>query len=285
MKKNVRNWAFLLCLVLFFSIFDTGVAYFGEEIWPYDSNDYEATRAAHPEAVWDRVFFGNSDVIAAYRENLSTAGYVNFGMDYGVVTDLWEILRQGHIQIGSELVVGLDVFALYDNFDTNPNYIWHRGPLEPYVYFHRDKLHRIAKNIKKIREGKTVRGFGKALYFGSMTDEELAQKIEKFETNYYCLPVEDFRKNIATLDKIADWCDDNGVRLRILWMPFNPDVQRPELMLELMAIVNEWCAERGVIVADFSGAFEREYFYDVNHLNDEIGAAKFTEVIDQWLLG
>lgn len=285
MKKNMRNWVFLLCLVLFFAAFDAGIAYFGEEVWPYDANDYEATRAAHPEEVWDRVFFGNSAVISAYRENLSEAAYVNLGLDYGVVTDLWELLDEGYLKIGSELVVGLNLFTLYDDFATNPAYIWHRGQLEPYVYFHRDKLLRIAADTQKLLEGKKVSGFGKALYYGQMTDEELAEKVATYEENYFCLPIADFQENIEALDKIADWCDDHGVRMRILWMPFNPDVERPELMLDLMQTVNEWCALRSITVGDYTDQMERSCFHDVGHLNDEIGAVRFTEVIDSWLLG
>lgn len=284
MKKNLRNWVFLLCLVLFLTIFDTGIAWFGEEVWPYDYNDYENTRVNHPEDVWERVFFGNSAVISAYRENLSQAGYVNLGLDYGVVTDLWEMLRQGHIMVGSDLVIGLNLFTLYDNFLTNPAYIWHRGPLEPYVYFHRDKLMRIARDSRKLLEGKKVSGFGKALYYGSLSDEEIAQKVANYEENYFCLPAEDFQENIDALEKIAGWCDDHDVRLRILWMPFHPDVERPALMLELMNTVNGWCEERGITVEDYTDKMDKSCFHDVGHLNDEIGAVTFTEVIDPWLL-
>jgi hypothetical protein len=285
MKKNMHNLVFLLCLVLFFGAFDAGIAYFGEEIWPYDSNDYEATRVAHPEEVWDRVFFGNSAVISAYREHLSESAYVNLGMDYAVVTDLWELLDEGYLKVGSELVVGLNLFALYDDLPTNPSYIWHRGQLEPYVYFHRDKLLRIAKDIPKLLMGKTISYRGKELDYGMMTDAELAEKVAEYEENYFCLPVSEYQENIEALDKIADWCEDHGVRMRVLWMPFNPDVERPELLLDLMQIVNEWCAQRGIPVGDYSYQFERSCFLDVGHLNDEVGAARFTEVIDPWLLG
>ncbi len=285
MKKNLKHWVFLLCLVLFFTAMDTGIAYFGEEIWPYDYNDYENTRVNHPEEVWDRVFFGNSAVISAYREHLSAAGYVNLGLDYGVVTDLWEMLDEGYVEVGSELVIGLNLFTLYDDFLTNPAYIWHRGPLEPYVYFHRDKLMRIGSDTKKLMEGKKVSGFGKILYYGSMTDEEIAGKVETYNENYFHLPIEDFQENIAALDKIAGWCEQHGVRLRILWMPFHPDVERPQLMLELMETVNGWCAEQGIEVGDYTDSMDKSCFHDVGHLNDEIGAVQFTEVIDPWLLG
>ena len=182
-------------------------------------------------------------------------------------------------------MVGLNLFTLYDDFATNPAYIWHRGQLEPYVYFHRDKLLRIAADTQKLLEGKKVSGFGKALYYGQMTDEEIAEKVATYEENYFCLPIADFQENIEALDKIADWCDDHGVRMRILWMPFNPDVERPELMLDLMQTVNEWCALRSITVGDYTDQMERSCFHDVGHLNDEIGAVRFTEVIDSWLLG
>lgn len=285
MKKNLHNWVFLLCLILFLTIFDTGIAYFGEEVWPYDANDYEATKCAHSEAIWDRVFFGNSAVISSYREHLSEAGYVNLGLDYGVVTDLWEMIDEGYINIGSELVIGLNLFTLYDDFATNPTYIWHRGALEPYVYFHRDKLMRIGRDTKKLLDGKKVSGFGKALYYGALTGEEIAQKVETYQENYFNLPIDDFQENIAALDKIADWCDENSVRLRILWMPFHPDVERPRLMLELMEAVNGWCSARGIEMGDYTDKMDKSCFHDVGHLNDEIGAVEFTEVIDTWLLG
>ena len=54
-------------------------------------NDFEITRRDHPEKVWDRVIFGSSELVSAYREDLTTADYVNLGMDYGTVRDLVEI--------------------------------------------------------------------------------------------------------------------------------------------------------------------------------------------------
>lgn len=284
MKKNLRHWVFLLCLVLFFTMFDAGIAYYGEEVWPFSANDYEATRYAHREEVWDRVFFGNSSVISAYRENLSKAGYVNLGLDYGVVTDLWEMLNEGYIDIGSDLVIGLNLFTLYDDFATNPAYIWHRGALEPYVYFHRDKLLRICREFDRLKAPDNGTNFAKILYYGAMTDEEITGKVATYEENYFNLPQSDFQENIEALDKIADWCEENGVRLRILWMPFHPDVERPQRMLELQDAVNGWCVARNITVEDYTDKMDKSCFHDVGHLNDEIGAVKFTEVIDPWLL-
>lgn len=285
MNKTRNNWIFLLCLVLFFTMFDAAIAYVGEELWPYSANDYEATRVAHPEKTWDRVFFGNSAVISAYREEQSAAGYVNLGLDFGVVTDLWEMLDEGYVDIGSELVIGLNLFTLYDDFATNPAYIWHRGPLEPYVYFHRDKLLRMGRQTWKLLHNESFYHGGKALYYGELSSEELAKKVQTYQETYFHLPISDFQENIAALDKIADWCDERGVRMRILWMPFHPEVERPQLMLDLMESVNGWCRARGVTVADYSDRMDKSCFHDVGHLNDEVGTDKFTEVIDPWLLG
>ena len=103
-------------------------------------NDFEITRRDHPEEVWDRVIFGSSELVSAYREDLTTADYVNLGMDYGTVRDLVEMLEGGHIKVGSELVLALGWGAMYDDMDTNPTYEWHRKWYEPYFYFQRDRL-------------------------------------------------------------------------------------------------------------------------------------------------
>ena len=63
-------------------------------------NDFEITQHDHPEKVWDKVFFGNSVVISAYMEEESKSGYINCGLDYGVVTDLWEMIDAVYVNIG-----------------------------------------------------------------------------------------------------------------------------------------------------------------------------------------
>lgn len=292
MKKKLRTGpklksaVFLLCLVLFFLLFDYLLSIWGENCCPWTENDFDVTRAHHPEETWDKVFFGNSSVISAYREDASTQGYVNLGMDYAVVTDLWQLLKQGHIDVGSELVIGLNLFTLYDDFDTNPSYIWHRGALEPYAYFHRDKLLQMAKDTVKSLLGMEVPEYPmgeKPLYFGTLSDAELSEKMLGYNERYFSLPMEDFDGNIAALDHIADWCEEHGVRLRILWMPFNPSVERPQLMLDLMDTVNAWCGERGIPIGDFTDKMDETCFHDVGHLNYEYGAYVFTQEVDEWL--
>jgi len=284
MKKNLSSWSFLAALLVFLILFDCGLAFFGEQVWPYAYNDYEVTRRDHPEAVWERVFFGNSAVISAYREEQSEADYVNLGMDYAVVTDLWDLLRKGHLKVGSELVIGLNLFTLYDDFDTNPAYLWHRGTLEPYAYFHRDKLMQIARDVQKLCRGGSVYKGGKYLYYGSLPQAELQEKLDKYEQSYFCLPIADFQENLRALDSLAAWCAVNGVRLRLLWMPFHPGVKRPALLQELRQTVNAWCRDRQIILNDMTDALSEACFHDVGHLNDETGANEFTEVVDPWLL-
>ena len=109
--RGSKGLRFVALFMAFFLLLDCVAALVGTRyiaagyVW---MDDFEITRRDHPEKVWDRVFFGNSAVISAYREDVSQSGYVNLGLDYGVVTDLWDMLRRGHIDIGSELVVGLN---------------------------------------------------------------------------------------------------------------------------------------------------------------------------------
>ncbi len=286
MKMKVKAIAFLTAFAVFFGVADYALSLWGENCNPRAGNDYEVTRQAHPEAVWDKVFFGNSAVIAGYREDVSASGYVNLGMDYAVVTDLWQLLKQGHIDVGSELVVGLNLFTLYDDFDTNPAYIWHRGALEPYAYFHRDKLLRMVKDEAKSLLGMEVAAYApgeKILYYGNLSDAELADKMALYNEKYFRLPMEDFAENIRALEQVADWCAEHSVRLRVLWMPFNPTVAQPELMTALQGAVNDLCAERDIPVADMTAALDETCFHDVGHLNYEHGAYVFTQEVDPWL--
>ena len=139
MKKIVT----IIAIVLAIAVGDLALTYnnFIVNSDYFVKNDFEITQYKHPEKVWDKVFFGNSVVISAYMEDESSKGYVNLGLDYGVVTDLWEMIEKKHINIGSELVIGLNYLTLYDEFETNPTYIWHKKLYEPYAYFERDRFY------------------------------------------------------------------------------------------------------------------------------------------------
>ena len=106
MKKIVT----IIAIVLAIAVGDLALTYnnFIVNSDYFVKNDFEITQYKHPEKVWDKVFFGNSVVISAYMEDKSSKGYVNLGLDYGVVTDLWEMIEKKHINIGSELVIGLN---------------------------------------------------------------------------------------------------------------------------------------------------------------------------------
>ena len=249
-------------------------------------NDFELTCRDHPEKTWNRVFFGNSVVISAYREEVSESGYVNLGLDYGVVRDLWQMIQKRQIHIGSELVIGLSDLTLYDKFETHPTYPWHRDFYEPYAYFQRDKLRLFlesgAKELLLGRMPEDHSGRQKAHYSGSMSSEELAEKIAT--SRYVNLPIEDFQENMKCLEKVADYCEKNGIRLRCVWMPVNPEV---EISPETRAVYDQAkaiCAAKGVEFLDLERALDVDCFYDIGHLNYEYGAYRFMEVIDPWLL-
>lgn len=252
----------------------------------YFLNDFEVTRRDHPEEVWDKVFFGNSVVISAYREDVSGSGYINLGLDYGVVEDLWEMVDKGTITLGSELVVGLSDLTLYDHFETNPTYPWHREFYEPYCYFQRDRLRAfLEETIVGVMDGPApaapYTGQEKAHYTGSMSQAALEEKIAA--SPYSHLPIEDFQENLQALAKLADYCEKNGVRMRAVWMPLNPTLPVSEETRAVYDQAKAVCEEKGVTFYDMEDALEAACFYDIGHLNYEYGAYRFTEVIDPWL--
>lgn len=244
-------------------------------------NDFELTRRDHPEEVWDKVFFGNSVVISAYREDVGESGYVNLGLDYGVVRDLWEMTQRGDIKIGSELVIGLSDLTVYDKFETHPTYPWHQDWYEPYAYFQRDRLRLTLENTLFRRPWEDHSARQKIHYSGSMSSEELAEKIKT--SRYVNLPIEDFQENLICLEKIANYCRENNIRLRCVWMPVNPEV---EISSETRAVYDQIaaiCKEQEVELLDLERSLDTACFYDIGHLNYEYGAYRFMEVIDPWL--
>lgn len=287
----LRRWRFLLLVLALFLALDVAAsAVLGP--WLVSSgrfilNDYEIVRRAHPEPVWDKVFFGNSIVISAFLEQESESGYVNLGVDYGVVTDLWDMVRKGEVQIGSELVIGLNDLTLYDKFPTNPGYPWHQKPWEPFLYFQRDRLQKLfAETAAQVFTGFEPE-YGKfadqerAYYYGSLSQAKLDEKAAN--SPYLALPMKDFEENFTALEALAGWCGKNGVRLRLLWMPLNPDFNVPDSTLAVKARTKALCGELGLDFADWSDALDRSCFYDFGHLNHEYGAHIFTREADQWL--
>lgn len=252
-------------------------------------NDFEITQNKHPEKVWDKVFFGNSVVISSYIEEQSVSGYINLGLDYGVVTDLWEMIEKRHINIGSELVIGLNYLTLYDEFETNPTYIWHKELYVPYAYFERDRFYPIIENgFNNLLKGQNPLPYKylpqeKHVYHGAMSDAALADAMERYEEEFFNLPTEKFAKNIDALEKVINYCNENNIRVRAVWMPWNPKYAQPALLGEVRAMADAVFNKYNVEVLDLENELPAEYFYDTGHLNYDVGSLKFTEMIDQWL--
>lgn len=252
-------------------------------------NDFEITQCKHPEKVWDKVFFGNSVVISSYIEEQSTSGYINLGLDYGVVTDLWEMIEKRHINIGSELVIGLNYLTLYDEFETNPTYIWHKELYVPYAYFERDRFYPIIENgFNNLLKGQNPLPYKylpqeKHVYHGAMSDAALADAMERYEEEFFNLPTEKFAKNIDALEKVINYCNEKNIRVRAVWMPWNPKYAQPALLGEVRAMADAVFNKYNVDVLDLENELPAEYFYDTGHLNYDVGSLKFTEMIDQWL--
>ena len=289
MVSFFRKTHFLFSLLILFFALDLAIsAVFQPYILRsgrFACNDYEVTRRDHMEQVWDKVFFGNSMVISAYREDVSDSGYINLGLDYGVVRDLWEMVRGGTIELGGDLVIGLSYLTLYDNFETNPTYIWHKDPWVPYSYFMRDRLRLwLEDTLKTPFNGRPAAAFPdqtKSFYHGAMSQTALEEK--EAASVYEHLPLSDFQENMDALAKLADYCAKHGVRLRCVWMPLNPAIAPSEEANAVRDRAAEVCQEKRVEFYNMEDALDAECFYDSGHLNYEYGSYRFTEVIDPWL--
>lgn len=252
-------------------------------------NDFEITQHDHPEKVWDKVFFGNSVVISSYMEDKSSSGYINLGLDYGVVTDLRDMLKGGYINVGSELVVGLNYLTLYDDFDTNPTYIWHKKWYEPYAYFERDRFHPLITGMfTRLISGESVPPMTytyqkKAVYHGRIAEAALADKMAEYDELYFSQPIEKFSENIKALEDVIGYCKKHGIRIRVIWMPWNPLFEKPALINEVHERADEVLRANGIEVLDLEDEFGPEYFYDTGHLNYDCGSERFTKYLDTWL--
>ncbi|MGB6408351.1 MAG: hypothetical protein WBF39_12815, partial [Planococcus donghaensis] len=71
-------------------------------------NDFEKIMAQYSEEDFDKVFYGNSVVISGFIDSQSKSDYTNIAIDYGTIEDLDAILDKELIEVGSELVIGLN---------------------------------------------------------------------------------------------------------------------------------------------------------------------------------
>lgn len=252
-------------------------------------NDFEITQYDHPEEVWDKVFFGNSVVISAYLEEESTSDYINLGLDYGVVTDLWEMIDEGYVNIGSELVIGLNYLTLYDDFDTNPTYIWHKEWYQPYAYFERDRFYPLVTGcFERLINGESVPPMtytyqDKAVYHGRVEDEALKEKFREYENEFFNKSIDDYQENLEALEKVINYCNDNNIRVRVVHMPWNPDFEKPQLVQDVRTETDKVLQKHSIEALDLEDSFDSEFFYDTGHLNYDVGSPVFTEMIDKWL--
>lgn len=290
MLRKFRRSAFLIALLLSFIVSDRLIAEW-DPVSRYDvfsKNDFQRTKDVHPESVWQKVIFGNSTVIAAYDETKSKAGFVNAGVNYGKMTDLDGMLRKDLIHIGEELVIGLNLFTFLDELPTDPSYPWHRSAFEPYLYFYRDQLTTAAhKYTIPFIEGKTIevnrkKLYAKELYYGTLKPDKLQEKIDLYEATYYKEPIDSFQDNIAAFDDVIAYAKDKGIRVRVIWMPWNRTLPPPETVNELKAHVRSELAGTDFTITDWTDKFEPEQFHDLGHLNVERGRPAFTKEFDLW---
>lgn len=292
-KGSKKIWASLFIFglgisIILFDILLTSVDPVGRSTL-FIKNDFEKIKLTHSEEIYDKAFYGNSVVISAFIEEESRSGYVNMGIDYGTIKDLSKILEKNMISIGTNLVIGVNYLTFLDTLDTNPTYPWHRKIYEPYLYFQRDRLHAlIVDGINNILKGEkfvTERhtDLNRYVYYGVLSDEELDKKIERYEELYWNKGIECYEENYKALQKVIDYCKERGIELRFVWFPWNDYIAKPGNVVAVEEKAKEIMKYNNIEYIDLAGAYRREYFYDLGHLNFEFGAVEFTKEIDKWL--
>lgn len=255
----------------------------------FAKNDFEKIIENYPEDAYDKVFYGNSVVISAFIDSQSTSGYTNIGIDYGTIEDLYAILDQELIKVGSELVIGLNYFTLMDTLDTNPTYPWHKDVYEPYLYFNRNRINPfIVDGVANIIRGedfiqKRYDSLNRTVYYGAMNDKELQERINVHKDLYWDHGIEHYDDNLKALEKVVEYTEEHNIRLRCIIMPWNNVIEKPDTAVLAESGAVEILNEHSIEVLDLSDSVPRDYFHDLGHLNYEYGAVKFTEEIDVWL--
>ena len=229
-------------------------------------NDFEITRLKHPETVWDRVYFGDGSVASGYVEEISTAMYINLGLEDCGITDLKKLIDGRYIRIGRELVIGLD-YSVLTGSGANHRYAWRKSPVVPYVYYDRARISEwmSGRNKNENRE--------KTVYSG--TEDEVKISADRGS--------ERLNENLAALTDIINYCDENKIRLRTVFLPWNGRYEKPDYMAAARSEAVTLLGEHNIEVYDLENMVEPEYFYDATHMNCETGAPWFTELMDRWL--
>ena len=254
-------------------------------------NDYEITQLKHPEKVWDKVFFGSSVVIASYIEEESESGYYNVGVDYGSVSDIYDMIKKDRINIGSDLVVALNDISFLDSLDTNPTYLWHKKWYQHYIFFTRDKTYPLMEkgidnilNKKPFFDEPAWAEQEKVVYYGNLNDEELNKSNESMLERFGDCTLKDCEMNFDKLNKLIDICNRKNIRLRFVWMPWNPKIPVYDFANEVMNEANRIFLENNIDFFDMTNMVEPKYFHDIGHMNYEVGAEYFTKLVDEYLM-
>ena len=117
-----------------------------------------------------------------------------------------------------------------------------------------------------------------------MSQAELEERVVKLHELYLTGGIADFQQNLAALNDVFDFCAENGIRVRALWLPENPAVELDSVDVEVREAAREVCESAGVEFYDMTDALGSDCFYDTGHMEYTYGAVQFTEVLDKWLL-
>lgn len=293
MKKH-KFHPVLFSLVIIWILSDALLTYFDPlKFSPYfEKNDFEITQLKHPEKTWDKVVFGSSVAINSFNEELSKSGYINAGICYGTVSDIYAMFSKKHINIKSELVLILNDISFYDDLETNPSYIWHKKWYQHYIYFERDRIFPLFDDgTDNILDGKPIiskpeyANADKYYSIGSLSDEELNESNKKMLEKYgSCTVSKDCADNFNDLKKLIKYCKKHDVRLRAVWNPWNPKVPVYDFAKNVKEYADGIFEEYDIEVYDMTDVLPAEYFYDIGHLDYEKGAAYYTEKLDEFLL-
>ncbi|KNF08356.1 hypothetical protein CLPU_8c01210 [Gottschalkia purinilytica] len=292
MKGNKKySRYFIIALVLILTVFE----FFITKLDPINKNlvfyqnDFSKTVHSNPEMPWKNIFYGSSIVAGAFMDEKTSTDYVNMGIRYGKITDLEEMLKKNMLKVEDNIVIGMNVFTFLDELPTDPYYIWHKKIYEPYLYFYRGPILKyIETTYEQLKNNEEINQvpdwvLQKQINHGRLSKEELDKKKNEYKKRYGNLNIDDFNKNIESLKRVIDYCDKNNIRLRAIWMPWNPVDTQFSYVDELKKEVNSIFNNNKIEVLDWTNKYEEKYFHDLGHLNFEEGAPKFTEEIDKWL--
>ncbi|MBO9604493.1 MAG: hypothetical protein J7639_01005 [Paenibacillaceae bacterium] len=297
MFSFIRKNSFILLLLLLFVLSDLLISRWDPMAHSrrFYKNDFTKTLFHHNWQDTGPVFFGNSAVTASYIEEQSTHKLTEFGLSYGKITDLKQILAHPWYHVESELVVGIDVHTMMDAMETDPTYQWHKKWYQPYIYAYRDYFRdsgkEFARNlyagVVELNRDKLLayepRWIDKELYYGNQSDQWLQDKWDDYDKRFGWMTTEDFRGNLDALEWVVKYAAAHDLHLKVVWMPWNKAYPLPPYMPALKDEANRILAAGNVPVFDVMDRYDPKLFHDLVHLNRHDGAPIFTREVDAWL--